>query len=58
VGECTQNLEYRRKEGGQGWWQTKGVLAMPDMERQLKGGLVDLEQTCPRKNEELDSRLK
>ena len=58
MGECTQNLEYRRNEGGQGWWQTKGVLAMPEMERQLRRGLVDVEQTRLRKNEELDSRLK
>ena len=34
------------------------AVAMLEMEHQLRRGLVDVEQTHLRKNEELDSRLK
>jgi hypothetical protein len=46
-------VECRHNKGEQGWWQTKVVLAMPEMERRPNRGLVEMGQIRPRKKEKL-----
>jgi hypothetical protein len=44
----------RHNEGEQGWWKTKVVLVMPEMEHETTRGLAEMEQVRSRKNEEIE----
>ena len=46
--KCTQNEGYQESEVRQGEWQTKAVLAIPEIEWPRTRGLADVVQIHPR----------